>query len=196
MSTKNIKVDAIDEALKFAYLSADTEQNNIVNPTQQLNYILNGDYPVQLPDELSSKMIGKLYEKLGVDSLGILLTNALKDNNIKTDDLAVEVSLPTTTIEQLKEDYILANSIPVISFRNLLKKLQIPFDKVEQAINKTFHMLKNEASFSPSMIGSLQLSYRRRNASTASAFNTKASKSERQYLFQNEEALKDRKSVV
>jgi len=189
MSTKNIKVDAIDEALKFAYLSADTEQNNIVNPTQQLNYILNGDYPVQLPDELSSKMIGKLYEKLGVDSLGILLTNALKDNNIKTDDLAVEVSLPTTTIEQLKEDYILANSIPVISFRNLLKKLQIPFDKVEQAINKTFHMLKNEASFSPSMIGSLQLSYRRRNASTASAFNTKASKSERQYLFQNEEAL-------
>jgi len=99
------------------------------------------------------------------------------------------VSLPTTTIEQLKEDYILANSIPVISFRNLLKKLQIPFDKVEQAINKTFHMLKNEASFSPSMIGSLQLSYRRRNASTASAFNTKASKSERQYLFQNEEAL-------
>jgi len=79
MSTKNIKVDAIDEALKFAYLSADTEQNNIVNPTQQLNYILNGDYPVQLPDELSSKMIGKLYEKLGVDSLGILLTNALKE---------------------------------------------------------------------------------------------------------------------
>lgn len=189
MSNKNIKVDAIDEALKFAYLNADAEQNIIVNPSQQLNYILNTDYPVQLSDELSSKMIGKLYEKLAVDSLGILLINALKDTNIKSDDLAAEVSLPATTIEQLKEDSILANSIPVISFRNLLKKLQIPFDKVEQAINKTFHMLKNEASFSPSVIGSLQLSYRRRNAGTASAFNTKASKSERQYLFQNEEAL-------
>lgn len=189
MSTRNIKVDAIDEALKFAYLSADVEQKIIVNPSQQLNYILDADYPVQLSNELSSKIIGKLYEKLAVDSLGILLINALKDNNIKTDDLAAEVSLPTTTIEQLKEDSILANSIPVISFRNLLKKLQIPFDKVEQAINKTFHMLKNEASFSPSVIGSLQLSYRRRNAGTGSPFNTKASKSERQYLFQNEEAL-------
>lgn len=189
MSNKNIKVDAIDEALKFAYLSADAEQNIIVNPSQQLNYILNTDYPVQLSDELSSKMIGKLYEKLAGDSLGILLINALKDNNIKSDDLAAEVSLPATTIEQLKEDSILANSIPVISFRNLLKKLQIPFDKVEQAINKTFHMLKNEAGFSPSVIGSLQLSYRRRNAGTASAFNTKTNKSERQYLFQNEEAL-------
>lgn len=189
MENKNIKINAIDEALKFAYLSADTEQNNIVNPSEQLNYIINADYPVQLSDELSSKMIGKLYEKLAVDSLGILLINALKDSDIKTEDLAAEVSLPATTIEQLKEDTILANSVPVISFRNLVKKLQIPFDKVEQAINKTFHMLKNEVAFSPSTIGSLQLSYRRRNARTASALNTKASKSERQYLFQNEEAL-------
>lgn len=189
MSNTNIKVDAIDEALKFAYLSADTEQNNIVNSSEQLNYIIDTDYQVELSDELALKMIGKLYEKLAVDSLGILLTNALKDSNMKTKDLATEVSLPVATIEQLKEDIILANSIPVISFKNLLKKLQIPFDKAEQAINKTFHMLKNEASFSPSVIGSLQLSYRRRNTSTASAFNTKASKSERQYLFQNEEAL-------
>lgn len=189
MSNTNIKVDAIDEALKFAYLSADTEQNNIVNSSEQLNYIIDTDYQVELSDELALKMIGKLYEKLAVDSLGILLTNTLKDSNMKTKDLATEVSLPVVTIEQLKEDTILANSIPVISFKNLLKKLQIPFDKAEQAINKTFHMLKNEASFSPSVIGSLQLSYRRRNASTASAFNTKTSKSERQYLFQNEEAL-------
>ncbi|MBN8876764.1 MAG: hypothetical protein J0I32_04405 [Sphingobacteriales bacterium] len=189
MSNKNIKIDAIDEALKFAYLNADTDQTNTINPSDQISYIINAAYPVQLSDELSTKMIDKLYEKLAVDSLGILLTNAIKDGGTKVEDLATEVSLPAITIEQLKEDAILANSIPVISFRNLVKKLQIPFGKVEQAINKTFHMLKNEAAFSPAAISSLQLSYRRRNTKTASSLNTKASKSERQYLFQNEEAL-------
>ena len=190
MTNNSIKIDAIDEALKFAYLDADTEQNNPVNPLEQLNYIITTDYPVQLSAKSSSSMIDKLYEKLAVDSLGILLINAFKENNIKTEELATEVSLPLSIIEQLKDDSILANSIPVISFKNLVKKLQIPFDKVELAINKTFHLLKNETSFSPSVINSLQLSYRRRSDKTVSSvLSKKAGKSEKQFLFQNEEAL-------
>lgn len=189
MSDKNKKIDAVDEALKLTYLSGDTEQSDPLDAGVQLSYILKSDYPVQMPDKLSAKMVDELYEKLAVDSLGILLENALKVTAIATEELAVEASLPASTIELLKEDAILANSIPVMSFLYLLHKLNIPFHKVEEAIHKTFELLKNEAAFSQTAMGGLQLAYRRRNVRTSHFIHSKTGNSERQYLFQNKEAL-------
>lgn len=189
MSNKINKTDAIDEALKIIFLNTDTDNNNVTDPAMQLKYIIEADYPNQMDEKLSAKMIDRLYNKLAVDSLGILMAKALKNKNMDVSKLSEEVNLPITTIEQLQEDTILANSIPVISFKNLMRILEIPIDKVTQAVIKTFHLLKNEVAFSPAAIGGLQCSYRRRNARTTSSLNTKAGRSEKQYLFQNEEAL-------
>ena len=189
MANNKINIDPVDEALKLVYLSSSSNESEFLDASVQLKNIISVDYESQPSNEASSKMIDKLYEKLSVDSLGVLITNAVSKANVKREELAEKSNLPVSTIEQLQADKVLANSIPVISFRNLLKSLQIPFDKAEKAINKTFQILKNEFAFSPATLGSLQLSYRRRNASVATSFNTKASKSESQYLFQNEEAL-------
>jgi hypothetical protein len=148
---------------------------------------VSAQYKSKPSEGMAEKMIGKLYERLSADSLGVLITNAVSKAKIKTEELAAKSNLPVTTIEQLQADRLLANSIPVISFKNLLKSLQIPFSKAEQAINKTFQILKNEVAFSPSTLGLLQLSFRRRNSATA--LNSKARETENQYLFQNEEAL-------
>lgn len=189
MSNKINKTDAIDEALKIVFLNSDKDNNSVIEPATQLKYIIEADYPNQMNEELSKKMSDRLYNKLAVDSLGILVDRALKSKNMDVSKLSEDVNLPIATIEQLQEDTILANSIPVISFKNLMRILEIPIDKVTHAVIKTFHVLRNEVAFSPASISSLKCSYRRRNARATSSLNTKAGRSEKQYLFQNEEAL-------
>lgn len=184
MKNRKTTIDPIEEALRLNYLNA-----NSLDASKELNRIMEGKYSVEISSEKAKQMVNSLYEKLAVDSLGIIISKAIETGNIKVEEIATESSLPIMTIEQLQADLILANSIPVISFKNLLKRLQIPFDKAQEAIIKTFHILKNDLAFSPSTVTAMRLAYRRRNTKSSTSFNTKASKAENQYLFQNEEAL-------
>lgn len=190
MENNKINIDPVEEALKLAYLNSGSSDSEFLDASMQLKNITSADYKSQPSEEAAAKMIDRLYEKLAIDSLGMLIMSAASKANLKKEELAEKSSLPLSTIEQLQADKLLANSIPVLSIRNLLKSLQIPFEKAEKAIHKTFQILKNECAFSPATLGAMQPSYRRRNASAATSFNTKARKSESQYLFQNEEALK------
>ena len=184
MKNRKTTIDPIEEALRLNYLNA-----NSLDASKELNRIMEGKYSVEISSEKAKQMVNSLYEKLAVDSLGIIISKAIETGNIKVEEIATESSLPIMTIEQLQADLILANSIPVISFKNLLKRLQIPFDKAQEAIIKTFHILKNDLAFSPSTVTAMRLAYRRRNTKSSTSFNTKASKAENLYLFQNEEAL-------
>jgi len=184
MKYHKITIDPIEEALRLSYLNANSFDASI-----ELNRIMEKDYSVEISSEKAKQMVSSLYEKLAVDSLGILISKAIETENINVEEIATESNLPVMTIEQLQADLILANSIPVISFKNLLKRLQIPFEKAQEAIFKTFHILKNDLAFSPSTVTSMRLAYRRRNTKSSTSFSTKASKAENQYLFQNEEAL-------
>ncbi|MBL7894836.1 MAG: hypothetical protein JNK50_06065 [Bacteroidia bacterium] len=187
MKNQNKKMDPVDEALKLLMLSENSGDAKAIDTSDQLNYITTAIYSKELSDEGAKKMIGKLYENLAVDSLGVLIENALAKVNPDINAIAGKTNLPENSIEQLKSDAIFANSIPVISLRNLLKELQIPFEKAEQAILKSFHILKSDLAFSASSMSNLRLAYRRRNSKLSS--NTKSGKSDSQYLFENEEAL-------
>lgn len=189
MKNEKVKIDPIDEALKLVTLHTEVQSDKGSEGLTLLN-IISAEYKSQPSDEDAERMINKLYERLSVDSLGVLINNALSKTNMQLENLSSESSLPVPTIEQLQTDRILANSIPVIPFRNLLKKLQIPFDRAEQAIYKTFQILKDEIAFSSATLGVSKLSYRRRSVSVPPSLNTKTSHSENQYLFQNEEALR------
>lgn len=181
-------IDPIDEALRFIYLNANSEKN-VIDASSELSYIVESKYPEEISSDKANQLVNSLYEKLAVDSFGILISKSLEKGNISVGEIAMESNLPIPTIEQLQIDAILANSIPVISFKTLLRRLQIPFDKAKQSIIKTFHILKNEMSFSPSPISAMHLSYRRRNIKGEAFTYSKADKKEGQYLFQNEEAL-------
>lgn len=188
MKNEKVKIDPIDEALKLMTLDTEVQSDKGSEGLTLLN-IISAEYKSQPSAEDAERMINKLYERLSVDSLGVLINNALSKTNMGLENLSSESSLPVSTIEQLQTDRILANSIPVIPFRNLLKKLQIPFNMAEQAIYKTFQILKNEMDFSSAALGASKLSYRRRSVSVPASLGTKTSHSENQYLFQNEEAL-------
>lgn len=175
-------IDPIDEALRLVFLNA-----NSIDASNDLNRITEMDYSVNISSDKAKKMVDDLYEKLAVDSLGVLITKAIGIEKAEVERIAAESNLPVVTIEQLQGDIILANSIPVIPFKNLLKKLNIPFDKAKEAIIKSFHILKNDMALPSYSISSIKLA-RRRNA-RAAIFSSKIGKSENQYLFQNEEAL-------
>lgn len=187
MKNNNKKTDPVDEALRLLMLSENSGDANAINTSDQLKYITTASYSKELSDDSSKKMINNLFENLAVDSLGVLIESALSKSNSNINAIAGKTDLPEDSIEQLKSDAIFANSIPVISLRNLLKELQIPFAKAEQAILKSFHILKSDLAFSASSMSSLRLAYRRRNSKLSS--NTKSGKSDSQYLFENEEAL-------
>lgn len=184
----NIPVDPIDEALKLVYLQ-DNRFDDTNNISLELNRIVECSYSIEMPSEKATKMVNSLFERFAVDSLGILITKSLEKEKINVDEISTESNLPVATIEQLQSDSILANSIPIVSFRTLLKKLKIPFDKAEQAIIKTFNILKNDVAFSPSTLNSTHLAYRSRYSKEVVGTSSKTSKSDSQLLFKNEEAL-------
>lgn len=184
MENRKIKIDPIEEALKLSYLNA-----NSIDSSSELNRIVESKYSAEISADQAKRMVNALYEKLAVDSLGILISKSIEARKINVAEISTESSLPVTTIEQLQSDLILANSIPIVSFKNLLKRLQIPFDKAQDAIVKTFHILKSDLTFSSASVNSMRLSYRRRNTKSSTVFISKANKSENQFLFQNEEAL-------
>lgn len=188
MKNEKVKIDPIDEALKLVTLLAEEQDDKNSDGLTLLN-IISTNYESQPSEEAAERMIQKLYERLSIDSFGVLITNSLHKAQINTETLSEKSGLPVSTIEQLQNDRILANSIPIMSFRDLLKALQIPFIKADRAIRKTFQILKSETSFSATALGSSQLSYRRKSVSVPASLSTN-SPTESQYLFQNEAALK------
>ncbi|HEY9044628.1 MAG TPA: hypothetical protein VIN08_01985 [Ohtaekwangia sp.] len=189
MKNEKVKIDPIDEALKLSALPA--EKDGL--PSSEgltLFHILSTEYSVKPSEQFANKMIEELYQKLKVDSFGELLTNSLKSSNKTADALAAESGLSLSTIEQLQQDRILANSVPVMQFKNLLKVLQISFAGASQSILKTFELLKSENTISAYSLGSTRFAYRRKSVPVPSSVNVKNSLTESQVLFQNEEALK------
>lgn len=189
MENRKVKIDPIDEALKLTSIQNEVKNDQDSEGLTLLN-IVNTEYTNVPSDEECERMIDKLYQKLSVDSLGVLITNTIsRVSSVNIEKLSSETGLPVLTIEQLQSDRILANSVPVIQFRNLLRQLQIPFDKAERAIQKTFQVLKNEYILSPASLGHAKLSYRRKSVAVPSSMNVKSGHPESWYLFQNEEAL-------
>jgi hypothetical protein len=189
MKNEKVKIDPIDEALKLVTLHTENQGEEESQGLTLLN-IISTDYKSQPSALASEKMIDELFKKLSIDSFGVLIIKELKKIKMDATALSEKSGLPLFTIEQLQNDRILANSIPVIHFKNLLKALQIPFNVASQAIFKTFELIKNENTLSMSFIGSSQFAYRRKSISVPSSVSSKNSLTESQVLFQNEEALK------
>jgi len=188
MKNEKVKIDPIDEALRLSTLPSEKESA----PSSEgltLFHVLSSEYSVNLSEEKGKKMIDELYKKLAVDSFGQLITSTLKSSKKDINDLAVEAGIALSTIEQLQNDRVLVNTIPVMQFKNLLKILQIPFAKASESILKTLELLKNENRISAYSLGSTKFAYRRKSVPVPSSVNAKNSLTESQILYQNEEAL-------
>lgn len=178
------KIDPIDEMLSILWLeTADNFDNELAQ--KNLHAILSGNYSIEMSSIKKNELINKLYGTVENVSLGQLITAAITETKRAEEDLAKESQLPFKTFSELKNDEVFPNNIPILLLRNLLKQLNISYNAAEQAIVKTFDIMKNR-DFVSSYIS--QPSFRKSQSSSRDSL-MKIYKTDGRELFENEEAL-------
>lgn len=133
-------IDILDEALRVMYLQNSTNDG----PAQKnLATILSINYSLEMPEEKKAKLLSQLKSLSVAPTLGQVLQEKLKELNIQPDQLASTTSLPVRVMQDLLEDKIYTNNVPIVFFKNLLKKLNVSFAQAEKSIRKTFELLQS-----------------------------------------------------
>jgi len=179
------KFDVLDESLKHLWL-----ESRIVGERSKeeddLQRILSENYKARMTTSQSEKMHARLLRKRSL-SFGALLQTGLKGITYDLSALATRTGLLPSQLEELVQDNIPVNSIPVVFLKNLLAMLNIPFNLASEAILKTFDTIRErenqfqvESVFSPSFKRN-----QRENHSPMSASMMEGSNE----LYNNEEAM-------
>jgi hypothetical protein len=134
-------------------------------------------------------LIDKLFTTVNSVSLGSLLLETVTEKSVSDEILSQQSKIPLKIIADLKADSIFPNNIPILLLKNLLKFLDISFQSAEQAIWKTFELMKKR-EFVTSYFGSGQPAFRRRQNNSRDSLIKVNSKTDGKELFENEEALK------
>jgi|GEM_PF-2913657 len=147
MSVDN-KLNPLDEALRILWIESIPNSNEETS-SRELRLILSDNDGPDMDAQKQLELINRLFETVKSVSLGELIDNALATKNISSVELADESGLDVSSVEELKEDSIYPNNIPVILLQKLLEKLNISFDTVEKAIWKTYEMLRKKYFIEP-----------------------------------------------
>jgi hypothetical protein len=172
------QIDRIEEALRSLFLSGET------NDPIHLESVLSNTDSIDMSLEKKKNLLDRLGEVLHNASLGQVISKAAKD--IQHETLSHQTGLLVSMIEDLKNDAIYPNNIPIILFRRLLGFLNIPYLVADRAIRKTFYVLQSQST--TPFTSKISPSFKRVN-SARSVDTRSMSKADGRELFQNEEAL-------
>ncbi|MGB4770395.1 MAG: hypothetical protein WBP58_03005 [Chitinophagaceae bacterium] len=141
MHNKKNNIDKVDEALRILWLDAG-ENASESDACNQLAGILAEPVQTAMPAEEKEKLMADLFITMSTVSLGELIVENMQSMAISADKIAEEVKLSEERINQLKNDEIYPNSVPVVLLNDFLKKLKISFDLAEKGILKTFDVVR------------------------------------------------------
>lgn len=141
MQQKNNKIDKVDEALRILWLDAGTGASES-DACNQLAGILNEPVKTAMPAEDQEKLKADLFVTMSTVSLGELIIEKMQSLAISTNTLVEQVKLSEERINQLKNNEIYPNSVPVVLLKDLLEKLRIRFHLAEKGILKTFDVVR------------------------------------------------------
>lgn len=141
MQQKNNKIDKVDEALRILWLDAGTSASES-DALNHLAGILAEPVQTVMPAADQEKMMADLFITMSTVSLGELIVEKLHSMAIPTNLLVEEVKLSEERIDQLKNDEIYPNSVPVVLLKDFLEKLKISFHLAEKGILKTFEVVR------------------------------------------------------
>jgi hypothetical protein len=140
MQQKKNQIDKIDEALRILWLDAGVNTSES-DASKQLTEILNEPVHIEMPAEDHARLMSDLFITMSTMSLGEVAVEKMRSLNISTKSLAEQVKLSEERIEQIKNDEIYPNSIPVVLLKDFLEKLKVKFNMAEKGIMKTFEMV-------------------------------------------------------
>lgn len=157
---------------------------------KEADFVFNDEYSYSFPDEKKQQFITSLNESLSKDSLGKLIQKSLSDHSLTSDELMEKTGISASLQQNMLEDMVFPNSIPVKSLARLLKFLGISIQNAIQSIKKTYQILILEKKMLNTIPGEILPSFRHRSlpGEDYRRYSITEGKSS-SYLYQNREAL-------
>lgn len=176
------KIDILDEALRILYLEGSADDVKNLSRIQFIKGL------PQMPDARKELLLSKLKSLSAVPTLGQAISEKLQQLNMQPGQLAESSSLPVRVVNDLIEDNIYTNNVPIIFFKNLLKKINISFTQAEKSIRKTFELLQSK-SINPQSLQTFQPAFRKGMFGGNEDGPTHFHRSDGKELYENKEAL-------
>ncbi len=167
----------LQEALRVLALEA---SDLALDP--MMNAVLTGSFDVSISAEKEQSLLDKLYAHFE-PTLGAVLQEAMGAQHLTAEQAATELKFPSNLLQHLLSDAVSVTNVPVVLFKNLLTRLQLPIHSIEQAAQSTFHKLKA----GPSTNNSVSFASFRRDSGK---YRLGPERQESQELFESDEALK------
>lgn len=176
--------------LLMAYITRES-QNSFISASadKEAEIVFTKQFDVEMPKEKEALLLSSLAVSLSKDTLGTLVQRALTANDDNIANLHINTGLTPSILEDISEDMVFTNSIPVKSLAKLLKLLNISIEIAKAAIDTTFDKLSAESKMFLSIPVNAQPSFRKSGSNNPISFDLKRLKSDESYLYQNRDAL-------
>ncbi len=182
---ENKKIDALDEALRIIYLEGDADDTLM---EKKLSHILSVGNGAEMSENEKRRLFAKLGELNETLTLGQVIREKLQGLQMPSEQLSGSIALPAHVINDLIDDKIYTNNVPIVFFRDLLKKLNISFEQAEKSIRKTFELLQNSALGVPTA-HTFRASFRRNLFPLDDTRSSPVHRSDGRELYENKEAM-------
>jgi len=157
MNTNHKTVDALDEMLRLAVLERSVTASSDDEWVDQLaEFVFSTSPEVSPPDEKRQELFGRLQEDLNeLETFGDLFSSALQQQNLDLPMLAEAIELSHETLEQLSQDNLFPDRVPVLLMKRLIEFLGLSFGKAKTTLQKTATLIienqnaKNISSLTP-----------------------------------------------
>ncbi|CAN5378220.1 hypothetical protein BH11BAC3_BH11BAC3_01930 [soil metagenome] len=186
MNTPN-KIDTLDEALRVIFLES-AKETDAINIEQEMKQILS---PTNFVMSHAKKTL--ILEKLNTVttslSFGQLLQKAMINIGVNEAVIAEKFNLPVEIIENLKNDSIYTNNVPIKLFKSLVSFLNISFKSVEESVRKTFEILQSPAVAKSDSFSGFSHAFRKGYYASRESLTKNTPTTDGKELFENKESL-------
>lgn len=187
---KENSIGPIDEAFRILYLEqSDQDQEHALfhDPIYQLHKL---SLSAKLSEEKKVLLFDKLFQRVEtVPTLGLVLRERIEEAKGDLAQLSNQIKIPLEKLNRLLGDSIIPNSVPVRLMKELLVRLNIPFELAEKAIFNTFVVQLGKKLPEASAEKIASVAYRKESTSISSEMKFR-SDADPGALFANEVALR------
>jgi hypothetical protein len=181
------QIDIIDESLRLFYLESAKEAASEEGPSP-LESVLHANVSTEMTAANRERMFIRLSDALLNPTFGQVISESMTAMKISVEHLSEQSMLTLESIEEITEDKIHANKIPVMILKELLKLLQISFQKAEKSIRKSFEILQS-GNLDRGGASAFSLARRKSVFISKSSYSDGNQKADAKELYENDEAL-------
>lgn len=187
MKLENRNIRPFEDLLRAFMISGRIDAT--INNDREAELVFSRPYEGTLSGEKVEALLSGVASSLARDTLGSLITSSLKEAGLGDEAVQSSTGLTPSLLDNIRNDMVFTNSIPVRSLVRLLKLLRISLDKANAAILTTFDKLSTENRMFLSMQPKTQPVFRRSKAGREGTGDMKRFRTDESYLYQNREAL-------